>query len=70
MRSGDTVEQLLEVMQQVGATEVVCESEVEYRWLKLQEDVQSSAPPPQTQLAFEFAPKLPRALITSHSTDA
>ena len=53
VRTGDTVSQLLEVMQQVGATEVLCESEVEYRWLQLQEKVESGATPtiPGTQAA-------------------
>jgi deoxyribodipyrimidine photolyase len=41
IRKGDTAGELLDVVQRTGAAVVACESEVEYRWLHVQDAVKA-----------------------------
>lgn len=49
IRTGDTVAHLLQLVEASGAEIISCESEVEYRWHKLQREVDQGAFRPQPQ---------------------
>lgn len=55
IRTGDTVAHLLQLVEASGAEIISCESEVEYRWHKLQREVDQGAFRPQPQ---PFVPNL------------
>ena len=51
VRTGKTDEQLLQVVNETGASEVVCHAAIEETWLQAQKAVETGAPPPTSPFA-------------------